>query len=797
MLAVKRPASRAVTGVERREDSLYLYSQAGTHRLQPVNDRTVRITYTQAEGFSQEEKPGVLAREAFGGWTWGETEDRILLQTRFLRVEVCRETASCRYFDGEGRLLLREREKDSKVLEEFPVYCLSAEGSRIEKTVTPDGVKDVVREASRIPDGVRYHTWLYLEWDREEALFGLGQHEEGFGSLRGQTVYVHQANRKIAVPMLLSTKGYGILTDTYSPMIFRDSVYGSCLYTEAAREMDFYFMNGTDMDGVVAQYRLLTGKAALLPRWAFGYLQSQERYETREEILETAEQYRERGIGLDCIVLDWCSWEDGRWGQKSFDRGRFPDPGGMIRQLHDEGVHFMVSIWPNMDESTENYREFRDRGLLLPGTNIYDPLRGEGRALYWDQVMRGYGQYDVDAWWCDSSEPFTPEWNHRERPEPSRMYEEYCADAGLRLPAEMTNAFGLFHARAISEGQRSVSGKRVFNLTRSGTTGQQRYGAVLWSGDIAATWDTLRRQIAAGTHFCASGMPYWTVDIGGFFVREGDFWFWKGDYPQADRDLGYRELFVRWYQWGAFLPVFRGHGTDCRRELWHYANEDAPFYDALLLANRLRYELMPYIYSLAGLSWLNDGSILRHLAFGFPRDSRTWEIRDQYLFGEGLMVCPVTEPLYYDRNSVRIEGKPKSRRVYLPAGCRWYDYWTDEIYEGGQWIEADAPLMHIPLFVREGTVLPMAEAAGCVRDQGWKLTVKVYPGQDGRFVLYEDAGDGFGYEAGEYALTALCWDEGRGQLQVERMKECDSIAERYRIEEISVIQGRVRMSGSV
>lgn len=787
MLMVKSPESRVITGVERRDDSLYLYSQAGMHRLWPVNDRTVRITYTQSGQFSQEEKPGILPLESYGEWTFTENEDWIFLQTRFLKLEICRKTASCRYCDGEGRVLLREREKDSKVLEEFPVYRLSAKESRIEKTATADGVKDVVKEAARISDGVRYHTRLYLEWEKDEALFGLGQHEEGFGSLRGKTVYVHQANRKIAVPFLVSTRGYGILMDTYSPMIFQDSEYGSYLYTEADREMDFYFMNGTTMDGAVAQYRMLTGKAALLPKWAFGYLQSQERYETGEEILETARQYRERGIGLDGIVLDWCSWEDGKWGQKSFDRERFPNPGQMIRQLHDEGVHFMISIWPNMDESTENYREFQERGLLLPGTNIYDALCREGRELYWDQVMRGFGDYDVDAWWCDSSEPFTPEWNHRERPEPSRMYEEYCADAGLRLPAEKMNVFGLCHARGISEGQRSVWAKRVFNLTRSGTTGQQRYGTVLWSGDTAATWDTLRRQIAAGIQFSASGMPYWTVDIGGFFVREGDPWYWKGDYPLADEDLGYRELFVRWYQWGAFLPVFRGHGTDCRREVWHYANGEEPFYDALLLANRLRYELMPYIYSLAGLSWLDDKSIIRHLAFGFPQDSRTWEIKDQYLFGEGLMVCPVTEPLYYERNSVRISGKPRSRRVYLPEGCRWYDYWTNEEYTGGQWIEADAPLMHIPLFVREGTVLPLAKAAGCIREQGQDLTVKIYPGKDGSFVLYEDAGDGFGYETGEFALTTLYWNERQGQLCAERTKEWGSTAQGYRIEKVVVV----------
>lgn len=328
-----------------------------------------------------------------------------------------------------------------------------------------------------------------------------------------------------------------------------------------------------------------------------------------------------------------------------------------------------------------------------------------------------------------------------------------------------------------------TSDRRVFNLTRSGTTGQQRYGAVLWSGDIAATWETFGRQIAAGVHFCASGLPYWTVDIGAFFVKEGDLWYWKGDYPQTTEDLGYRELFVRWYQWGAFLPVFRGHGTDCRRELWHFDGGENNFYEALLVANRLRYELMPYIYSLAGLSWLEDRSMIRHLAFGFPEDQEVWEIRDQYLFGEGLMVCPVTEPLYYGKNSHKLPERPKTRRVYLPEGYCWYDYWTNESYEGGQWIEAEAPLLHIPLFVREGTILPTAEPALSTEEQKTDLTVKIYPGRDSSFVLYEDAGDGFGYEKGEYCLTTLRWQEEQGRLEIRRTKEWDGIVRRYEIKE--------------
>lgn len=788
MLCANSPKSRAIETVKREGNSLYLYSQAGIHRFKPVSERTVRITYTESAAFSEEEKPGVLRQDEFEDWEYTEDEGEIRLKTSFVEIAVCRETASCRYYDSKGILLLREREYESKTLEEFQVYRLAGAGSQIEKVATADGVKEVVRQAAKIPDGTRYHTRLYLEWDEKEGLFGLGQNEEGFGSLRGQTVYVHQANRKIAVPLLVSTKGYGILMDTYSPMIFQDNIYGSYLYTEADREMDFYFMGGGSMDGVIAQYRRLTGKAALLPKWAFGYLQSQERYETQEEVLEIVEQYRERHIGIDGVVLDWCSWEEGQWGQKTFDKSRFPDPGEMIRRLHGAHAHFMLSIWPNMNEDTENYREFHAAGLLLPGINVYNPLGEEGRKLYWEQVQRGLLCHGVDAWWCDNSEPFTPEWNHAERPEPSGMYEEYCETAGLHLPAEQMNAFGLYHARAISQGQRNVSDKRVFNLTRSGTTGQQRYGAVLWSGDIAASWDTLRRQIAVSLHFCASGIPYWTVDIGAFFVKDGDMWYWKGDYQDTHKDLGYRELFVRWYQWGAFLPVFRGHGTDCRRELWHFANADVPFYNALLSANRLRYEWMPYIYSLAGLAWLEDGSIIRHLAFAFPGDETVWEISDQYLFGDGVMVCPVTEPFYYGRNSRRLSSVPERRRVYLPRGYRWYDYWTNVCYEGGQWIDAPAPLVQIPLFIREGTILPVTDFAESTEEQTGELTVYVYPGKDADFTLYEDAGDGYGYESGAYCLTNLRWRETTGQFAAAKRKESEDVPNRYCIKETIVIR---------
>lgn len=777
MLSVTQEKSSAIHKAERENDCLFLYSERGMYRLEPKNAGVVRVTYTERSSFSKREKPGVICTSVWTDWAYQETLETIEYLSQELRILVDRKSASFTYYDGNGVLLLRERERDSRELEEFQSYELAGDtGTVVEKIVTPDGTKEVVKEAARVPGERFYHTRWYADWQDGEALYGLGQHEEGLLNLRGQTVYVHQANRKIAIPVLVSNLGYGILFDTYSPLIFNDTVYGSYVYTEADDEQDFYFMNGNGPDGVVRQYRYLTGKAALLPKWAFGYLQSQERYETAEEILRVAEEYRRRGIGLDGIVLDWLSWGDNLWGQKSFDKERFPDPAEMIQKLHEKNVHFMISIWPNMDEKSSNYKEFKEHNQLLPASNVYNAFSEEGRALYWKQVEEGLFCHGIDAWWCDSSEPYTPDWNSKHRPEPAKLYSEYVETTKDHMPAWALNAFALYHAKSLYEGQRKAQEKRgqekrVINLTRSSYTGQQRYGTILWSGDTEASWSTFRRQIAAGLDFCASGLPYWTTDIGAFFVKSGNQWFWKGDYPDGAEDLGYRELYVRWYQWACFLPVFRAHGTDCRRELWAFGESGTPFYEALLAANRLRYRLLPYIYSLAGATWLEDALMMKPLAFAFPKDEQVLDCKDQYLFGDRLMVCPVTAPMYYKAGSTALADVPKRRKIYLPAGERWYDFWTEECYEGGQWMETDAPLDKIPLFVREGSILPMYRAdripessADAPEVYGDAVEYRIYKGKDATFRLYEDAGDSYGYEKGEYKVTVLQWNEGKGEL---------------------------------
>lgn len=757
MLYPARDKSRKITEVVRKGDALLLFSEHGMHRIMPKNARTVRVTYTGREGFSDRKKNGVIASDAFKAWTYEEKGEAVILRLPELVVEVNRNSGSYRYLNAEGQVLLAETEKESKELQSFMTYTMLEEGAKVEEIQTADGKKNVVRDAARVPAGEQYHTRLNLQFQQGEHLYGLGQYEEGFGTLRGQTVYVHQGNRQIAVPMLVSTLGYGILMDTYSPLIFSDTERGTYIYSEVSEELDFYFMNGSTMEGVVKEYRYLTGKAAMLPKWAFGYLQSQERYETQDEVLSVASEYRSRGIGLDGIIQDWISWDGAKWGEKTFDKNRYPKPEEMTKKLHDMNVHFMLSIWANPGDTSDDYKEFKEAGLLLPADNSYNAYLPEARDMYWQQAKRGLFDKGVDAWWCDNSEPYAPEWTVPVKPEPSRLFDMYCKEAGAHLPALEMNSYAFYHAMGVYEGQRSVTEeKRVFNLTRSGHTGQQRFGTVLWSGDIAATWDTLRRQIAAGLGLCASGMPYWTVDIGAFFVKNGNMWYWKGDYDNATEDLGYAELFTRWYQWGAFLPIFRGHGTDCRRELWMF--EHTPFYNALLAANRLRYELMPYIYSLAGRTWLYDESMMRYLAFDYPTDEVACKVKDQYMFGDSLMVCPVTNPMYYGVNSTLLEGVVKTRKVYLPEGL-WYDFYTNKSYAGGQWIEAEADIDRIPLFVKAGAILPMAEYKGSTAAANNISEIRVYPGADGKFVYYTDAGDGYGYEKGEYECVTLSWDD--------------------------------------
>ena len=779
MLTAIRPKSREIKKIEREGDRLCLYSDHGILAIEPKSDSIVRVLYTVKEQFSDKEKPGVIRKETYDAWTYSENADTVVLNLKDITVCVRKDSGAVSYYKNTGngtaeasgisceedKCIFRECSASPKDFEEFETFRLAGVEQKTRTIDTADGKKQVLEEPLKVSTGKSYHIRFNFELN-DEALYGLGQQEKGYASLRGKRIYVHQGNRKIAVPMFTSTAGYGILIDTYSPLIFNDDLNGTYIYTEADQELDYYFMAG-NMNEVIKGYRFLTGKAALLPKWSLGYVQSQERYETQEEILATVKKSRDLGIGMDCLVLDWISWPDNEWGQKSYDPARFPDPKGMIDKMHEDHVHFMISIWPTMAGNTENHKEFKEKDLFLPASTCYDPFKEEGRKLYFDQLKRTHFSYGTDAWWCDSSEPFTPEWNHMMRVEESTLYNEYLSEAGLRIGYEYSNAFPLYHAMGIYENQRKaqeeIKGtdtdagagktpeKRVCNLTRSAYTGQQRYGTIMWSGDTDASWATLKDQVAIGLHFSASGIPFWTMDIGAFFVKHGSFWYWNGKYDDTVENKGYCELYTRWYQYAAFLPVFRAHGTDCRRELWNFKGE---FYDALLKANRLRYSLMPYIYSETGKVWLDDTSLIRWLAFDFSDDKNTWDIMDQFMFGSSIMVCPVLNAMYYDEKGKSID-KEKTRKVYLPKGCDWFDFYTNERYAGGTTIEIAAPLDTIPLFVKDGSIIPMTAPALSTEEQTGETEYRHFGDVTTPYEMYDDAGDGYGYEKGEYSLKKI------------------------------------------
>ncbi|WP_305768325.1 glycoside hydrolase family 31 protein [Candidatus Epulonipiscium viviparus] len=762
MLKVIPKVSYAIESFVKTNTAVTFTAARGKLRLKPQNDKIIRVTYTEREDFVAEVGAGIEKDLDYTSWSLAEEPKHYVLQTSLLTVHIIKETGQLKYFSKKGNLLLQESEIESHQLMQFESMRVVVDKNlQIEEEETPDGMKQVIKSSAKEFDKNLYRTRLGLQFQTREKLYGLGQAEEGTLNLRGTTQYLHQANLKIAIPMLVSTAGYGLLSATASPAIFSDTAYGSYFYTEADIEMDFYFIAGAKIDDVIHGYRLLTGKAAMLPRWAFGFVQSQEAYETQAEILDVAKGYRDRKIGIDCLVMDWRSWEGDGWGQKTVDKNRFPDLRLMTNTLREQNIHFMLSMWPNMHATTENYKEFAAAGLLLPAHNIYNALDADARKLYFKQTNDGLFSQGVDSFWCDCSEPFCPEWTSGSfKREPSYNFYRFFEVASKYLPAELTNSYSLFHAQAIYEGQREVDdSKRVLNLTRSSYTGGQKYGVVVWSGDTCASWETFAKQIVAGLNLCASGLPYWTLDIGAFFVKYGEKWFWKGKYNKGLEDLGYRELFVRWFQYGVFMPMFRSHGTDIRREMWNFdAKEDHRFYDALVAANQLRYTLIPYIYSMAAAVYFDDYTIMRLLAFDFAEDVIACEVKDEFMFGD-ILVCPVTEPMYYESDSAEIFNVAKTREVYLPKGTAWYNFYSDEKFEGGKTITVDADLSKIPLFVREGAIIPRTEATQSTADAAkTKLLVHIYGGKSSTFNLYQDKGDGYGYETGDYGIAKLLWD---------------------------------------
>lgn len=555
---------------------------------------------------------------------------------------------------------------------------------------------------------------------------------------------------------------------------------------DTGKAVDYYFVAGDDKDDVVAGYRELTGKAIMLPKWAFGFWQSRERYKSQDELLGALEEYREREIPIDNIVLDWSYWPEDAWGSHDFDSEFFPDPEGMVERVHELDANIMISVWPKFYPTTEHYKQLNAQGCTFnknieeenldwigPGylNTFYDAYDPQCRDIYWNQMRDKLNTLGFDAWWLDAVEPdihSNLSFEHRK---------ELISPNALGTGAEVFNAYALPHAETVYEGERETDGhKRSFILTRSGFGGIQRTGSAIWSGDVVSRWSNLKEQIAAGIGVGMAGMPYWTFDIGGFTPEDryrynGDSVVGNYNEMAESEQREWQELNLRWFQFGTFTPLFRAHGQNPYREIYNIADEGSETYDSMVWYTRLRYRLMPYIYTLAGDAYHKDGTMMRGLAMDFGNDPNVRDINTQYLFGPSLLVNPV------------YEFGARSRDVYLPAGDDWYDFHSGEKYSGGRQIQAKAPYTRMPLFVKAGSILPTGpEIQHTGESLNTSLTVNVFTGADGKFEIYEDDGSSYGYEQGEWSRIPLSYNDASGELVIgERIGSFDGMAETRQI----------------
>src|SRR5437868_4425026 len=701
-----------VTAVQQQSDGVLFNMKMGTLKLQVCTDSIIRVRYSATSAFSN--LPDYVVIKS----NWPETQwsmqsagDDVILTTSRLKVTVTGKDGAITYHDLDGNQLFQEASRK----------------------LTPVKVNG--------EDTYRAESFINVYGSRE-GLYGLGQHQAGVWNYRGESVDISQDNSNISIPLLVSSKGYGIFWNNDSRSRFNNR-FANYLYvsSELADNIDYYFFYGPDFDKVIAAYRELTGQAPMFGKWAYGFWQCKNRYKSQNEILGIARKYRELHIPADNIVQDWFWWN--RKGEHVFNRN-YPDPKGMVDELHGENFHLMISVWPFFEPGSAVYDEMDKRGWFVDkfkfakppyhtaGMAVFDATNPEARKYYWQLMDKALFNIGIDAWWLDTTEPET-----EGQEENILLHHKLAIGSGDRY----VNIYPLMTTGALYDGQRSASDKkRVFILSRSAFAGDQRYGVTAWSGDINSDFLTLRRQIPAGLNFALSGIPYWTTDIGGFVSGDPD-------------DPAYRELFVRWFQFGTFNPILRVHGTrkTDQNELWSYG---ADAQKILVNYDRLRYRMLPYIYSLAWQTTSEGYTPMRPRVMDFRPDVRAQNIGDQFMYGPAFLVNPMTEP------------GTTTRRLYLPQS-RWYDFWTGSAVAGGRTLEADAPLERLPLYIRAGSILPMGP------DEEWSteksvdpIELRIYRGADGDFTLYEDENDNYNYEKGIYATISLHWDDAQQLLTI-------------------------------
>jgi alpha-D-xyloside xylohydrolase len=593
--------------------------------------------------------------------------------------------------------------------------------------------------------------------DEDEFIYGLGQQQQGKMSQRNVKLNMIQGNTDDYIPFFLSSKGYGLFWDNYSPTVFEDNAQHTLFRSEVGDGIDYYFMCGQNADAVLACMRDLTGEVPMFPLWTYGFWQSRERYKSQDELLDVVKKFRELNVPLDGIIQDWQYWGNNyHWNAMEFLNASFYDPQKMVDDVHGLYAHMIISVWNSFGPMTKQYKELDKIDALFnfetwpqsgseiwpprmdypSGVRVYDAYNPEARNIYWNYLDKGLFSLGIDGWWIDSSEP-----DHF-NPKPS----DFDAATWLGSFRKVRNAYPLMTVGGVSEHQRKqTSEKRVFILTRSAFAGQQRYGANVWSGDVVASWDALRNQISAGLNMSLCGIPYWNSDLGGFFL-------WNFKNPLEN--LEYRELHVRWVEFGTFTPMMRSHGEGAPREIYQFGRKGDPVYDAIEKYINLRYSFLPYIYSTSWDVTAHRSSMMRALVMDYAHDKQALDINDEYLFGKSLLVSPVTQLV-------------KTKDVYLPEGNDWYDFWTGSTSSGGQTIKKEVPLDIIPLYVKAGSILPIGPKVQYATEKKWDdLEIRIYEGANGEFTLYEDENDNYNYENGAYSTITFSWNDKNKSLTI-------------------------------
>ena len=702
--------------------------------IQFVSPEIVRVVKApEGRSFTKKSLSVVKSPESMSVTTEKKGET-VSLKSNAVRVDFNVETGRISFFDKQGKALFTEKDYGAQF--------------------TP------FNDAGNQTFSVRQAFLL----DKDEAIYGLGQQQVDDLNQRNHKHFMRQRALYASVPIIQSTKGYGMFWDNYSPTTYTDNPQEMSFDSEVGECMDYYFMYGGNADGVIAQIRDLTGQEPMYPLWTFGFWQSRERYKSQQETMEVVDKYRELGIPLDGIIQDWQYWgPNSNWNSMNFDNPEFPDPQKMIDHVKKKNAKIMISIWASFGPDTNPYKDLEKINALFNfktwpadgGVKVYDAYNEKARDIYWKHLNKGLFSKGIDAWWTDSTEP-----DHLDVQE-----RDFDIPTAMGTYRSVVNAFPLMSNKGVYEHQRAVtSDKRVYLLTRCAFAGQQRYAANTWSGDVMCNWETFRKQIPTGLNFSLSGIPYWNTDIGGFF---------NWPYHGGAENKAYHELYTRWFQYGTFLPMQRSHGSGVKKEIYNLGKKGDWVYDSEEKYINLRYALLPYLYSTGWQVTDNAGSFLRALFMDFNEDKKVHTISNQYMFGKAFLVTPVTRNMYVFSDKEQWKdpyedfSKTGTQDVYLPKGTKWFDFWTGEVLNGGQMVTKEVPIDIIPLYVRAGSIVPFGPKVQYSTEKKWNnLEIRIYPGADGEFVLYEDENDNYNYEKGVYSTIKFTWDDANRTLNI-------------------------------